>query len=89
MDKILFIIILAVLSTSLSADSYAPSHYCTKPYKPYEFTDQYELDSYNDTVQRYKNCIQTFVDEQNDAVRAHSNAAESAISEWNSFVRYN
>ncbi len=86
--KKLILVISLVLSINMYADNYEPSHYCTKPYKPYEFTDQYELDLYNSQVQTYKNCIQEFVDEQEDAIRNHSNARNSAIDEWNSFANY-
>ena len=95
MKKLLFII---GISSCLLADSFTPSHYCskpTKPYKPYSFSSQWELDSYKiymesfyNDVETYKNCIEDFVEEQNNAVRKHNSAAEEAIDEWNSFVNY-
>lgn len=95
--KRLFLIII-LLSASLISDTFTPSHYCSKPskpYKPYSFSSQWELDNYkNDMesfyndVETYKSCIKDFVEEQNDAVRKHNNAAEDAINEWNSFVNY-
>jgi hypothetical protein len=72
----------------LSADGYMPLHYCTKPTKPYEFTDQWQVDNYNNNVQRYKNCIIDFINEQNNAVNNHINAKNDAIEEWNHFVNY-
>ena len=75
-------------SLPVLADMFAPSHSCSKPYKPYEFTSQYEVDSFNDDVERYKQCIQYFIEEQNDAVTNHQQAAEDALDEWNSFVNY-
>jgi hypothetical protein len=88
MKRILLIAALALVSitSQLSADSYAPSPYCSKPNKPYEFTDEWELENFNDEVERYKRCISDFVDEQNNAVRQHQRAAEEAIDEWNNFV---
>ena len=86
---LILILALALMPMMLNADMFEPSHSCSKPYKPYEFTDQYQVDSYNDEVQTFKNCIQEFVDEQNDAMKKHSDAADSAIEDWNSFARYN
>lgn len=72
----------------LNADMFEPSHSCTKPVKPYEFTSQWEVDNYNDEVRRYKNCIQDFVEEQNDAINNHVNAKNNAIDDWNNFTNY-
>jgi len=89
--KMLILILTTIALTPIvvNADAYTPSHYCNKPNKPYEFTDQWQVDSYNSDVTRYKNCIESFVDEQNTATRNHASAADDAISDWNSFVRYN
>lgn len=79
---------LLVLSISLaSADIFIPSHSCSKPYNPYSFTSQGELDSFRDDVRRYKSCLEEFVEEQEGAIRKHREAANRAIEEWNSFVR--
>ncbi len=89
MKKILLLSILLALGTvSINADIFTPSPSCSKPYKPYEFTDQYQLDSFNDEVRRYKTCIMDFVEEQNNAIRNHQNAQSEAINEWNRFVNY-
>ena len=82
----------------LNADMFEPSHSCykpTKPYKPYSFSSQWEVDNYNneiesfaDEVDTYKRCINNFVKEQNDAISAHGNAADSAVNDWNNFVNY-
>lgn len=70
------------------ADMLTPSHSCSKPYKPYQFNYQWELDNFNDEVQRYKRCISDFVDEQNEAAEQHQQAASDAIDEWNNYVNY-
>ena len=77
-----------LIVTFANADMFTPSNSCYKPNKPYEFTDQWQVDSYNNEVQRYKNCIVDFVDEQNDAVNTHLNAKNEAIAEWNRFANY-
>ena len=78
----------SAVSMSANADMFSPSHSCTKPYKPYEFKDQWEVDSFNDDVNRYKSCISDFVEEQNNEAQRHAEAAEEAIDEWNQYVRY-
>ncbi|MDH5939882.1 hypothetical protein AB4369_20810 [Vibrio sp. 10N.261.49.A5] len=88
-NNFLIVSILAlVISPVANADMFEPSPSCSKPYKPYQFNNQYEVDNFNNDVQRYKECINDFVEEQNDAIRTHSNAAEAAIEEWNNFVNY-
>jgi hypothetical protein len=42
---------------------------------------------YNDSVDRYKRCIDEFLEEQNKAVKRHHEAALAAIEEYNSFVK--
>ena len=81
-------ILLSVFSTTTFADMFQPSHSCSTPYKPYQFNNQYEVDSFNDDVSSYQQCINDFVEEQNDAVRNHAEAAEQAINDWNNFVNY-
>ena len=86
-QTILLLIIFFGIST-IQADMITPSHMCSKPYKPLEFTSQYEVDTFNDDVRRYKQCIVDFVEEQNQAIKNHQDAQEEAIEEWNRYVRY-
>ncbi|MDQ7089129.1 MAG: hypothetical protein Q9M50_00550 [Methylococcales bacterium] len=90
MRKIIFIVLVYSLGfNSLGfADSYSPSHSCSKPSKPYEFEDEYELESFKSNVEQYKQCIEDFIEEQNDEAQEHLNAAEEAASEWNSYASY-
>jgi hypothetical protein len=76
------------ISLPVQADMFTPSHSCSKPFKPYQFNSQWELDNFNDDVQRYKRCILDFVEEQNEAAENHREAASDAIDEWNRFVDY-
>lgn len=72
---------------SARADMFPPSPGCSRPYKPFEFTTQYELDSFKRQVDSYERCIEEFVREQREAAKKHTEAAKDAIDEWNSFVR--
>lgn len=85
--SITFAAALAVAHVCTFADSYEPSHSCSKPYKPYTFSDQWQVDSFKDDVERYKRCIKNFVEEQKNAVEVHQRAANTAIEEWNRYVR--
>lgn len=86
MKRIIIAALLSALAPAVNADMFQPSHSCTKPYKPYQFTSQWEVDSFNSSVRLYKQCINDFIEEQNDAIRTHQNATTEAVDEWNSFV---
>ncbi|WP_036302936.1 hypothetical protein [Methylotenera sp. L2L1] len=85
--------VLSVLATLLipitaSADMFTPSHSCRKPYKPYEFQSKYEVETFNNDVKRYKECISDFVEEQDEASKKHLEAGQDAIEDWNKYVKY-
>lgn len=89
MRKVLLIAcaIFAWSAASAWADDSPPMHYCTKPIKPFQFNDQWQVDSFMDEVRRYKQCLVDFIDEQNWAIENHQQAAQDAIDEWNRFVQ--
>ena len=70
-----------------TADMFADSPSCYKPSKPYQFTNQDEVDDFNEEVEEYKRCIMEFVEEQREEAKNHIEAADDAIEEWNRFVR--
>lgn len=82
------LLLTAVLPFPLLADIFAPSHSCSKPFKPFEFSSEFELDMFNSDVEDYKYCISEFVDEQQEQAQDHLDAAAEAIDEWNNFVSY-
>jgi len=86
--KILVVSSLVLLAGSAQADIFAPSHSCSKPYKPHQFNSDWEVRQFQDDVEDYKRCIGDFVEEQEDAIRKHQEAAQEAIDEWNNFVNY-
>ena len=86
--KALSLLAIILLSTGAKGDIFPPSHSCSKPFKPYSFTSEYELNSYKDDIESYKRCIENFVEEQQGAIKKHQEAANDAISEYNSFVSY-
>jgi len=52
-----------------------------------EYRSRSDVEMYNDSVDRYKRCIEEFVGEQNKAVNRHHEAAQAATEEYNSFVK--
>jgi hypothetical protein len=83
------VLFLALLISPIAADMGSPSHSCSKPkpYDPIEIGSKTDLEMYNDSVNRYKRCIEQFVEEQNKAVKHHHEAALAATEEYNSFVK--
>lgn len=83
MNKLLkvTVLLLTVMSCNTFAFSYSPTG-CYAPTKPYKFTHQYQIDSYNRGVEDYQRCINTYIEVRKEEV-------ETAIREWNNFVKYN
>ncbi|NBK97687.1 MAG: hypothetical protein EOM50_06655 [Erysipelotrichia bacterium] len=89
---------LVLIGANLIADIFQPSPSCyepIKPFKPYSFTAQWEVDSYNNSISMnrieidsFRNCIQSFIDEQNMAIKKHLDAIDEATNKWNNFVAY-
>lgn len=82
------LIIMPLFSIPVMADSYPDSPSCYRPSKPYEFTSQWEIDSFYNDVDTYRACIEDFVEEQQDEISEHQEAISDAIDEWNDFVNY-
>lgn len=72
---------------SVFADTYAPSHPCSKPTKPVKSFNDWEIKKFNNDAKEFRACIQKFVEEQKSAIAVHKNAAEMAIDEWKNFVK--
>ena len=52
-----------------------------------KFNNEWEVQQYLDSVNRYKRCISDFVEKQNRESQNHQEAASKAIDEWNRFVK--
>jgi len=88
LSAVSLIVLMFCVALPVFADSYTPSHSCHKPFKPYKFDNQWEIQQFKDEVERYKRCISDFVDDQNEEARNHQQAAEDAIEEWNRYVKF-
>lgn len=84
--QLITLLISLLIPITVLADIFSPSHSCSKPYKPYQFRDQYEVDRFNSEVKQFKKCINDFVEEQNEASKKHLQAGQDAIDDWNSYV---
>lgn len=78
---------IALLCVGASADMFNPEHDCRKPFKPYEFKHQWQVDTFKRDVATYEQCIEQFVEEQRLAARRHNEAANQAIQDFNSYLK--
>ena len=79
-----------VLATPLVyADPSAPSHACHSPGKASEIKTQPDADKFNDTVDKYRSCIEGFIRQQDEAIKNHQRALSQATSDWNDLVTNN
>ncbi|MFV7784359.1 hypothetical protein ACNPKB_10530 [Shewanella marisflavi] len=68
-----------------------PSHNCikpTKPFKPYSFNSQWQIDSYNSEVEfynsqirQYLSCIDEYIDNANNDIKRIKEKTQEAIYE--------
>jgi hypothetical protein len=68
-----------------------PSHDCfkpTKPFKPYSLDTQWEVDSYNSSVniynsqlEQYLSCINEYIDNSNNDIKRIKEKAQEALDE--------
>ena len=87
--NMLFFFLILLLPITSYADEFKPSHYCSRPSKPFSLDSQFEVDVYNSSIRSYKMCIEDFIDKQKEAIDQHRRAMKNAVEEWNDFVRYN
>lgn len=87
MNKIILIALLVTNSFSFVAggsnlDYFGyPQHNCKKPYKPYEFRDQWELDDYKYSYNRYIKCINEYIENGNNDIQRIQEEQQRAVDE--------
>lgn len=102
----LLLVILVMTASTASAMIYGgtnfgyrgyPDHDCsiftTKPYRPFSFSSQWEVDQFNnelqeylDEVQRFVECIEAYSDDANNDIKRIKEKANEAIDEANALV---
>lgn len=76
-----------------------PSHSCamyeSKPSRPWDMSDQWEIDRYNSQVrsfnyalEEYNSCIQQYLEDAKEDIRMIQRQMESAISDYNLTMSY-
>ena len=75
----------ALLSQPAQAHFFAEAHDCKAPEKPLEFITDLDRDEFQQQVDAYRGCLQSFVDKQNKAMQNHQQAAQRAADTWASF----
>lgn len=86
--KLPIIMLLCVISFSLQADMFTPSHSCSKPFKPYSFSSEFERDRFIQDVEDYRDCLNDFIEEQLEEAESHQEAAQDAADEWERYKRF-
>jgi hypothetical protein len=61
-----------------------PKHTCIKPYKPFQFSSRWEVDSYNAQLDSFISCIRVYVDNAKNDIERIRESANEAIREANS-----
>ena len=61
-----------------------PSVNCYKPYKPYEFTNQRELDDYKLQIQTYISCVKDYLEKGDYDIKRIQEKQQEAIDQANS-----
>lgn len=79
------LLLCSFLSTAAQAHFFAEAHVCKAPVKPLEFITELDKQQFEQEVEQYRNCLQTFVDKQNSAMTKHQSAAQQAADAWNDY----
>jgi len=56
-----------------------PESTCLKPFKPYNFTSQYDIDLYNIQVREYNDCISWYIKGCINDIKRIKEAAKKAV----------
>ena len=80
-SSIVALLVFCCLTQTTSA--YVARHYCTKPYKPYKFNSQTEVDTYIRSLEIYQKCISDYVKEQQKEIEERQRAIKEAVAEYN------
>jgi len=71
--------------SNLSFTGY-PDCDCYPPSKPYQFNSQYEIDSFNQNVDSYINCVNDYLDNANNDIERIYEAKQDALDEANRYI---
>ena len=61
-----------------------PDHYCNQPYKPYDFSSNWEIENYNQELRQYISCIEEYAENAKNDIKRIIDKVDQAIEEANS-----
>lgn len=80
------VLLATVAPQSAQAHFFSEAHDCKAPVKPLEFVTELDRQQFEQKVDQYRSCLQSFVDKQNAAMGKHQSAANLAAETWNSYA---
>ncbi|MEH6652296.1 MAG: hypothetical protein V7707_19915 [Motiliproteus sp.] len=75
-----------VAPENAQAHFFSEAHDCKAPVKPLEFVTELDRQEFDQKVEQYRSCLQSFVDKQNAGMGKHQSAANQAAETWNSYA---
>jgi len=76
-----------LLSTTSQAHFFAEAHDCKAPVKPLEFITELDKQEFEQQVEQYRACLQSFIDKQNTGMSKHQTAAQQAADTWSDYAQ--
>ena len=80
------VLLFTVAPQSAQAHFFSEAHDCKAPVKPLEFVTELDRQEFEQKVDQYRGCLQSFIDKQNAAMGKHQSAANQAAETWNSYA---
>ena len=74
-------------ATSAQAHFFSEAYDCKAPVKPLEFITELDRQQFEQQVDQYRTCLQSFIDKQNSAMAKHQTAAQKAVDGWNRYAQ--
>ena len=87
MKKIILLAVLLMSNVSANADLYEPVPQCYEPKKLLWLASNYYTQRYEHDVEKYQECIKSFVKKQRHAAHMHTQAAENAVKILNDYIK--
>ncbi|RYG62107.1 MAG: hypothetical protein EON60_01000 [Alphaproteobacteria bacterium] len=61
-----------------------PKASCSKPFKPFSFTSQWDVDRYNNDLKRYADCVDEYMENANNDIKRIKESANDLMREVDS-----
>ncbi|OMH25915.1 hypothetical protein BGP75_25745 [Motiliproteus sp. MSK22-1] len=77
---------LLIASAQANAHFFAENNNCRPPKKPLQFVTELDKQKFDEKVNDYRSCLETFVNKQNSAMTKHKESAEKAAAVWKQYA---